>query len=81
MPDDFKLELHTSFMDESEAMALDLIKALESIDPEKKLFEHIGQYSSSKEKKVRWDVNYYEKLFKDLADTASKIWVCGPPIM
>lgn len=60
-------------------MCLELIRALESIDPEKKVFEHIGQFSTSKPKPARWDVNFYEKFFKDLE--AAKVWVCGPPIM
>ena len=40
LPDNFKFNLKTSFFDEDEAIALELIEALEQLDPEKKVFEH-----------------------------------------
>lgn len=83
LPDDFKLELHTSFFDQNEGIALGLIEALESIDPEKKVFEHFGQVSRNIEGQkipnARWDENYFKQTFDKIA--ASKVWVCGPPIM
>lgn len=83
LPDDFKFVLNTSFFDQNEGIALELIKALQSIDPEKKVFEHNGQFTMTPDNKraqsVRWDENYFSRFFKDLE--ATKIWVCGPPIM
>lgn len=83
LPDDFKLELHTSFFDLNEGIALELIEALQGIDPDKKVFEHFGQFQMTPDGQrapmVLWDEGYYTRVFQELV--ASKIWVCGPPIM
>ena len=80
LPNNFKFELHTAFADKDEAIALPLIEVLESLDPEKKTFEHFGSLSKGGDKPpVRWDEARFKELFATV--DATKIWVCGPPIM
>ena len=58
---------------------MELIQALESLDPEKKVFEHNLMLKTNRENYKRWDEKYFSTLFSNL--DATKIWVCGPPIM
>jgi hypothetical protein len=84
LPDDFFFELQLSSMQPSETIGIELIEALESLDPEKKSFANELMLKSDKDGNknpnyLRWDEAYYNKLFKDLE--ATKVWCCGPPIM
>lgn len=79
LPEDFYLELRSSFLEPNETIGLELIEALESLDPEKKYFEHHLMLESDKENFYLWTEDYFKKLFSSLE--ATKIWACGPPIM
>ena len=72
--------MYTGFFNRDEAIALPLIEALCELDPEKEVFEHVGQLDKGGEKPpIVWTEDYYKKLMTGLE--GSKIWVCGPPIV
>ena len=62
LPDDFRFEINNSFASEEEGIALELMKALESIDPESTAFKSNIQYSNQKPN-TRWDESYFRRIF------------------
>ena len=67
LPDDFKLELYTSFASRESAIGLDLIEALHNLCAEdsEPMFKHIPRFSSDKtwQTNVRWDEAYFVEQF------------------
>ena len=76
--ENFKFELHTSFQSDSQAIGLELIKALEKLrdkfEEKSDLFVHHPRGLGP-----RWEPSQIQEKATD--EKVKKIWVCGPPQM
>ena len=85
-PDAFKLVLYTSFLDEDEAVGLELINALQELCQKlnKPIFEHHSRFSKARataQASPRWDQAFFDaKIQEGVKTGAKKIWICGPPV-
>lgn len=85
----FKLYLYASFMSRDEAVALDLLEALDKVQKKKGLeqFKLILRLSKTDDpsavKPPRWDEKYLNSELQNAKSVSSinKIWACGPPLM
>ena len=87
-PDSFKLVLYTSFLDEEEAVGLELINALQELCQKlnKPIFEHHSRFSKGPQASglasTRWDQAFFAaKIQEGIYSGAKKIWICGPPVV
>ena len=78
----FRFILHVSFPRKEEAVAIEMLEALQSVTQKKGLnnFELMVRYSN--QNKGRWDEDFVERQLEVLSKVdLKKIWVCGPPVM
>lgn len=68
--------MHTSFVSDSEAIGIELIKALQSLivkfEEKSDLFTHYPRGTGP-----RWQASAIQE--KATEEKVKKIWVCGPP--
>jgi len=79
---DFVFHLYCAFQDRDQAIGLELIEALESINQKLGLsnFKAIIRLSITAGPKLpRWTPSYLEEQLTPLAGKIKRIWVCGPP--